>query len=402
MLIEQLSMEEVQDKNKGWRNREKWQCKVTPDTFTAATLKLKIAAGEARQPEGIILNPDYQRKFRFSVKKQSSIIESILLEIPIPLIYLSIDISTEVVLWNVIDGMHRLNSIYNYLNNGYPLTGMKVLTDLEGLTFSELPTEVRNFLLYQSKIRVETINVTHNKELEYEVFLRFNEESNPLKKQELNDVVYISNYSTIFKNELMPKLIEDERFRKLFAHTKPREERKDLNYFVYAALGYSKYKFTLNKNDSPYYVAKFMEDMAKLKLDDENARNEIEKTENYLLKFLEFYQKISDVSGVEYIFSKEFITKSKPTGAHKFLISLLIQLVLIYDYIMDNGYMNDLKEDIDYKNLYDVLSSSLKEAGFDNFEGKSSTSLSFQREAYDKTIVKVDEFFNSLKIKAIL
>ncbi|AUN13841.1 DUF262 domain-containing protein [Paraclostridium sordellii] len=399
MFIEQIAMEEIEDKNKGWKNREMWQCKVTPDTFTAATLKLKIAAGEAKQPEGIILNPDYQRKFRFSVKKQSSIIESILLEIPIPLIYLSVDISTDIVLFNVIDGMHRLNSIYNFLNDGYKLTGMKVLTDLEGLSFTELPREVRNFLLYQSKIRVETINVTHNKDLEYEVFLRFNEESNPLKKQELNDVVYISNYSTMFKNELMPKIIENKIFQKTFAYTKPKEERKELNYNVYVLLGYSKYKFTLNKNDSPYYVAQFMDDMAKLKLDDEGAKKELKKTEEYLLKFLEFYGKISEVSGVEYIFSKEFINKIKPTGAHKFLTSLSIQLVLLYDYILDNGYMEYLKNDIDYKDLYNVMSTTLKKAGFDNFEGKSSTSLKFQKGAYDKTTLKIAEFFELLKNK---
>ncbi|MRZ79900.1 DUF262 domain-containing protein [Paeniclostridium sordellii] len=399
MFIEQIAMEEIEDKNKGWKNREMWQCKVTPDTFTAATLKLKIAAGEAKQPEGIILNPDYQRKFRFSVKKQSSIIESILLEIPIPLIYLSVDISTDIVLFNVIDGMHRLNSIYNFLNDGYKLTGMKVLTDLEGLSFTELPREVRNFLLYQSKIRVETINVTHNKDLEYEVFLRFNEESNPLKKQELNDVVYISNYSTMFKNELMPKIIENKIFQKTFAYTKPKEERKELNYNVYVLLGYSKYKFTLNKNDSPYYVAQFMDDMAKLKLDDEGAKKELKKTEEYLLKFLEFYGKISEVSGVEYIFSKEFINKIKPTGAHKFLTSLSIQLVLLYDYILDNGYMEYLKNDIDYKDLYNVMSTTLKKAGFDNFEGKSSTSLKFQKGAYDKTTLKIAEFFELLRNK---
>lgn len=399
MFIEQIAMEEIEDKNKGWKNREMWQCKVTPDTFTAATLKLKIAAGEAKQPEGIILNPDYQRKFRFSVKKQSSIIESILLEIPIPLIYLSVDISTDIVLFNVIDGMHRLNSIYNFLNDGYKLTGMKVLTDLEGLSFTELPREVRNFLLYQSKIRVETINVTHNKDLEYELFLRFNEESNPLKKQELNDVVYISNYSTMFKNELMPKIIENKIFQKTFAYTKPKEERKELNYNVYVLLGYSKYKFTLNKNDSPYYVAQFMDDMAKLKLDDEGAKKELKKTEEYLLKFLEFYGKISEVSGVEYIFSKEFINKIKPTGAHKFLTSLSIQLVLLYDYILDNGYMEYLKNDIDYKDLYNVMSTTLKKAGFDNFEGKSSTSLKFQKGAYDKTTLKIAEFFELLKNK---
>lgn len=393
MLIEQITMDDIKDKNKGWENREKWQCKVVPDTFTAATLKAKIAAGEAREPEGIILNPDYQRKFRFSVKKQSSIIESILLEIPIPLIYLSVDISSDKVMFNVIDGMHRLFSIYNFLNNGYALTGMKILTDLEDKKFSDLPTEIRNFLLYQSKIRVETINVTHNKELEYEVFLRFNEESNPLKKQELNDVVYISNYSTLFKNELIPKLLCDKRFRTFFAHTKQREERKDLNYFVYAALGYSKYKFTLNKNDSPYYVAEFMNDMAKRNLNLEEAKSAIEKSETYLFDLLNFYGKISEVTGIEYIFSKEFITKCKPTGAHKFLISLLIQLVLIYDYIVEKDYLKLLKDNSDYERLYTIISTSLKNAGFDNFEGKSSTSLSFQKNAYNKTILEIDNFF---------
>lgn len=397
MLIERLNTENLKNM-KGWENRKYWQCKVNADTFTASTIKAKIAAGEAKESDGIILNPDYQRKFRFSVKKQSSIIESILLEIPIPVIYLSLDISTDIVMFNVIDGMHRLVSIYNFLNNEYKLTGLKVLTDLEGMSFKDLPTEVRNFLLYQSKIRIETIDVTHNKDLEYEVFVRFNEDSNPLKKQELNDVVYISEYSTMFKNVLMPKLIQNDTFKIFFGYTKKREERKDLNYCVYVALGYSKYKFDLNKNDSPYYVSNYMNDMVNLSKD--QAEFEIKKTEEYILGLLDFYKKISDATGIENIFSKQFITKTyRPTGVHKFLVSLLIQLVLIYDYLVDNDYLKLLNIVDDYFEFHNILSSSLKSSGFDNFEGKSSTALSFQKNAYEDTLPNIDTFFHMLKIK---
>ena len=67
------------------------------DSLTVASLVEKIDKGYKREPSGIILDPIYQREYKFTGKKESSIIESLILNIPIPVIYLSQDIEQDII-----------------------------------------------------------------------------------------------------------------------------------------------------------------------------------------------------------------------------------------------------------------------------------------------------------------
>lgn len=75
----------------------------------------KLRKGNEGKSGGIVLLPDYQRHYKFTIRKESSIIESILLNIPIPTIYLSQNTLKEVVFFNVIDGRHRLEAIQRFI-----------------------------------------------------------------------------------------------------------------------------------------------------------------------------------------------------------------------------------------------------------------------------------------------
>ena len=104
-----------------------------------ASLVEKIDKGYKREPSGIILDPIYQREYKFTGKKESSIIESLILNIPIPVIYLSQDIEQDIIVFNMIDGMHRCKSIHRFVKDEYKLTGLKILKELNGCKFSTLP-----------------------------------------------------------------------------------------------------------------------------------------------------------------------------------------------------------------------------------------------------------------------
>ena len=139
--------------------------------------------GNENRHNGIVVEPDYQREYKFNREKESSIIESLLLNIPIPIIYLSLNTENDKVLLNVIDGSHRLRAMYRYKNNKYGLTKLTILKELEGKKYKELPSTIKNKLDYNTQINVEIIDVSKNEELEYEVFTRFNQATNPLSKQ---------------------------------------------------------------------------------------------------------------------------------------------------------------------------------------------------------------------------
>lgn len=368
----------------------KWKCMVKKDIFTIDTLIEKIDKGYKRIHGGIVLDPDYQREYKFTTKKESSIIESILLEIPIPIIYLSQDTHQEVVLLNVIDGMHRLKSIDRFMKNKYKLTGLKILKEeLEGKKFSQLPKFIKNRLMFNSQIEVNSIDVSGNDLLEYEVFLRFNQETNPLTKQELLEVMYRSEYSQWFRESLIEELRNNDDFHKLFNDTGKRYKDKTLNYSIYACLAYSKYKLLQGKNDTPIYVGKYMQSMANM--ESHLLEKEKQRTSKYIYDIIDFYSEISKVEEIDKIFSKEFITKEYPQGNHVFLISFLIPLTLIYDYIVDKGLVtNDMKDD-DYSKLYATIVKGMKNANFGDFGGVSSTSYNVQNNCYEKMKVAIDE-----------
>ena len=84
---------------------------VTGDcSYTASQLSDMINKNQ------LIPNPDYQRDFIYNQEKQSKIIESILLEVPIPSVYLA---QVDKNRYEVIDGQQRIISIVNFYNNAY-------------------------------------------------------------------------------------------------------------------------------------------------------------------------------------------------------------------------------------------------------------------------------------------
>ncbi|MGI8313803.1 DUF262 domain-containing protein [Halobacillus mangrovi] len=367
---------------------EKWKCATDPDTFTAHTLVQKINEGSNNIHGGIILDPIYQREYKFTIKKESSIIESLILEIPIPVIYLSKNLESDVLLFNVIDGMHRLNSIYRFFNNEYALRDLKILKSLEGKKFAQLPPKIRNKLEFSTKIRVDSIDISNNPGLEYEVFLRFNQETNPLTKQELNEVMYRSEFSFWFK-DYVQHLLTDSRWYQLFNVNEKKIRDKTINYNLYVTLAYNQFGLISGKNDTPYLVAHFMKNMKDI--DGDELERKKEEVKDYLELFIEFSQNLSEASGIPNIFSKQFIDGKKPRGNHNFLISYLIQMILAHKYLLNSTDFNQEKDDVDYFSIYQSISQGMEDAGFYDFGGVSSTSYAFQSNCYQHVSNELDK-----------
>lgn len=89
------------------------------------------------------LSPEFQRNFVWDIHKKSLLIESLMLNIPIPAFYFD---ENEDGMKSVIDGVQRLSTIYSFLKNEFKLKGLQYLTNCNRLTFSELEKNIKREL----------------------------------------------------------------------------------------------------------------------------------------------------------------------------------------------------------------------------------------------------------------
>lgn len=173
----------------------------------------------------LLIQPDYQRKYVWDAKKASLLIESILMNIPIPIVYLAATKDEKI---NVIDGQQRLTSIFSFLSGNYPdgkefkLTGLQVLTDLKGKSFKDLDESTQNKICDYS-IRTITFSAYSDPDLQYEIFTRLNTGSVALNTQELRNCVYRGEF-----NEFIKELATDKDFLKLLSLDAPHKRMIDV------------------------------------------------------------------------------------------------------------------------------------------------------------------------------
>ena len=134
----------------------------------------------------INLNIEYQRKYIWDSGKASRLIESLLLNVPIPVCYFAEDQSGN---YEVIDGLQRLTTIKNFLENETALSGLSVLPELDGKRFKDLaPRDQRR--LENRTIRCIVITDDSNPDIKFDVFERLNTGAAMLTAQELRNSVY--------------------------------------------------------------------------------------------------------------------------------------------------------------------------------------------------------------------
>ncbi|WP_294153400.1 DUF262 domain-containing protein [uncultured Clostridium sp.] len=382
--------------------KRQWICEVEKTTFTPESLKNHVDKGNDGKPNGIIVEPDYQRKFRFSNAKASSIIESLLLKIPIPVIYLATENVYEeendsyTPVRRVIDGQHRIKSICKFMNNEYKLTKLEVLKPLEGFYYKDFPTTLKAYFDSQTTLEISTIDVNENQHLELEVFSRFNEETNPLGKFELYNAIYLCEYVKRFKEESLKVLSENSRWKKMFNFSKASLENADYLGQLYLIPAYYRLD-SIKSNDTPIFVRKYMQKVYELEC--EEALKQLEEDKQLMRDFLTFMCNLADANNITNPFSKE-IVKVKENSKYKYLTSIMIQFIQIYRELRKIGLLDKIT---DYKELYRVILKGFEtENGelFGDFGGISSTSYTYQNK-YLTNVMETIGIFYSEEIQQI-
>lgn len=168
----------------------------------------------------IDISPKYQRRERWDDIKESELIESFLLNIPVPPIYLAED---EYGIYSVIDGKQRITAIHKFLSNRIKLKELQKFKELEGMIFEELPNSLANALKIRPYLRVVTLLRQSDPDLKHEVFLRLNKAGVPLNSQEIRNVAFRGKF-----NDLLFELSENEYLRNQLKSTKDSKNYKEM------------------------------------------------------------------------------------------------------------------------------------------------------------------------------
>jgi hypothetical protein len=162
--------------------------------------------------------PEIQRQYVWDNGRASRLIESLLLNIPIPVVYFS---ETEDVNYLVIDGHQRIYSIVRYLQNEFALGGLKILTDLNRKRFRQL-SERDQRQLRTRVIRAIIISQDSDPMMQFEVFERLNTGSIALSAQEVRNSTHRGPMNEKIKEfTLLPE------FRHCVGTSKPRPRMVD-------------------------------------------------------------------------------------------------------------------------------------------------------------------------------
>ena len=162
--------------------------------------------------------PEIQREYVWDNGRASRLIESLLLNIPIPPLYFA---ETHDARFEVIDGHQRVKSVTRYLNNEFGLSGLQVLSELTRKKFFELPDREQRFLKLRT-IRVVTISHDSHHSMKFEVFERLNTGGISLNAQELRNSLHRGTFNNTLKD-----LAKTTSFRACIGTSKPRKRMVD-------------------------------------------------------------------------------------------------------------------------------------------------------------------------------
>lgn len=194
--------------------------------------------------EEIDIHPEFQRFFRWSNSQKTSLIESLLLGIPIPPIFVS---QREDGVWDVVDGLQRLSTIYEFVGklkdeekNPLPplvLGSTKYLPNLKGKKW-EAPNELENSLTQTQRLLIKrakidaTILLKESEEIaKYELFQRLNTGGSIATPQEVRNCILVMFNREMF--QWMKNLSQNEMFRECIALSdRPLEEQYDMELLL--------------------------------------------------------------------------------------------------------------------------------------------------------------------------
>lgn len=231
------------------------------------TDRLDMSFGELMSlfEEGdLFITPEYQRVFRWSIFQQTRFIESVLLGIPIPPIFVAEDGEGK---WEVVDGLQRISTIFAFFGilevmpdkNNSVLTQGEMIKDLEGKRIEDFSLKLKT-TIKRSVCRVEIVRWDSKEDIRYELFNRLNTGSSPLSEQEIRNCIFRS-YAIDLNQVLRDVALLPEYIELISPSEKKREEmfleELVLRFFAFKHLA-GEFKTTVAQ-----FLTEFMKDVSR-------------------------------------------------------------------------------------------------------------------------------------------
>lgn len=281
--------------------------KVSSKQFSIKLIKEMI------DDEDIDLNPDFQRNFVWNSAQKSRLIESILLRIPLPMFYFSEDDEGRLV---VIDGLQRLTTINEFMNNKFPLSGLEYLNEsCEGCYYKEesgkKALEAKYFRWFnQTQISSNVIDPSSPTKVKYDIFRRINTGGKPLNNQEIRNCLAGAGL-----RETLKKMVNLSEFKEAtdwsIKPTRMDDQEVALRFILFQEL--------INEDRSldnyTGYIEQLMDDIT-----ERLVKKEEKDLEHYVQLFSNAMKNARYLFGHRFAFRKIQLKDIEP-GAHKQLIN---------------------------------------------------------------------------------
>ncbi len=204
----------------------------------------------------LIIDPDFQRYDVWKLRQKSELIESILMGIPIPLMYLFEDKNGKK---QVVDGRQRISAILDFLEGKFKLTNLRILQQFNGFSFADLDLKQQG-VIEDFQLLFYIIQPPTPERVKYDIFDRVNRGGTPLNKQEMRNALYRGR-STLMLDRLCSSL----EFLKATGHSINKERMKDkyvvLRSMAFLMLHRGEFKAVLSfqyRGDIDDFLARFM------------------------------------------------------------------------------------------------------------------------------------------------
>lgn len=226
--------------------------------------------------------PDYQREFIWEDRRQSRFIESLLLGLPVPLIFVA-EIEKDGRL-EIVDGSQRIRTLAAFLQDQLQLKGLDKLKELNGVFFSGLQSS-RQRKFKNISMRMIVLSSKATEEIRNEMFDRINTSSVPLLPMEARRGIYRGQFT-----DFIISLSESSLFKKMcpiihFFEGRREEEELILRFFAFSEAfpDFNLYGMNLNRDG----VARFLDNY----LDKKNntvTLDELDTKKSDFMKMLQF------------------------------------------------------------------------------------------------------------------
>lgn len=314
----------------------------------------------------LIINPDFQRNSVWTSKQKNELIESILMGIPIPIIYL---FENKLGKKQVVDGRQRITTILDFINNKFKLNNLQILPKVTG-TFSELDPKFQG-ILEDYQITAYVIQPPTPERVKYDIFDRVNRGGTRLNNQEMRNALYMGN-----STHLVEDIVKNDWFKKATNKGISPKRMKD-KYLVLRTISFYLLLTNKTQNYSNYNIEykSDIDDFLAKSMIYINENNEI--VNNLKFVFINALEKIYNILG-----ENAFRFESKTDIRRSINMSLFESLVYLFVNESINSNINNLKE------LINKLKVEFDESGKFNGNVDSSTNVKYR-------FGKIEEFINT-------